>query len=102
MSFPLITRRRYEHDLAAATRRANAAVDIKDEALDEARVAREVQRFQIGKRHDSDKARATLRRELDLSERARKALDAQRRELIAQNDLLSRQLADQAQDGEAA
>lgn len=93
MSFPLITRRRYEQDLAAAARRANAAVDVKDDALDEARVAREVQRFQIEQRQQADQARAKLRRELELSERARKALDATCRQLTDVNDAMCRERA---------
>lgn len=96
MSFPLVTRRRYERDLADATRRMNAAIDDKDEALEETRVSRQVQRFQIGQRHQADRERARLRRELGLSETARRALDAQRRELIDANDQLSRQLVDRA------
>lgn len=93
MRSPIVFRRRYERDLAAAVRRANAAIDDKAEALEETRVSREVQRFQIGKRNEADQARAKLRRELELSERARRHLDATCRELTTVNDAMCRQQA---------
>lgn len=85
MKSPIVFRRRYERDLATAKLARDAAADAKADALEEARVSREVQRFQIGKRNEADQTRAALRRQLELSERARRQLDETCRELTAAN-----------------